>query len=261
LLEEPETGQWSCEVSGFLRARLGVDLTRTIANDAQLAGALVTELDRRGLHSLKLEKEDYGSRCRPLRPPGPASKASSGDDRRDPSHIAIVSEWDTLYGRSLRRVFKADKDVKGFCVDRFAYMRGLDGLLPDQGPSGDGDGAEKKSTSALGGDRRKDGTFIERPEGQSQFDYLRRLAKQMLERDAQLRRLTPDGQGLQAIGVLGNDVHDKLLVLQALQPEFPTAIFFTTDLDARFLHPRERAWTRNLVVASSFGTAIHGRPA
>ena len=79
----------------------------------------------------------------------------------------------------------------------------------------------------------------------------------MHDRDAALR--AGGGQGLQAIGVLGNDVHDKLLVLQALQPEFPTAMFFTTDLDARYLHPKERTWTRNLIVASNFGLRLDDR--
>lgn len=35
-------------------------------------------------------------------------------------------------------------------------------------------------------------------------------------------------------------------------------VFFTIDLDARLLHPGEYAWTRNLVVASGFGLALHG---
>src|SRR5262249_26978822 len=61
------------------------------------------------------------------------------------------------------------------------------------------------------------------------------------------------------------DVYDKLLVLQALRQEFPKATFFTTDLDARMLHPSEVTWTRNLIVASSFGLELrrplqHGIP-
>jgi hypothetical protein len=43
------------------------------------------------------------------------------------------------------------------------------------------------------------------------------------------------------------------LVLQALRPIFPQALFFTTDLDARYLHPDEHEWTRNLIVAAHFG--------
>ena len=62
--------------------------------------------------------------------------------------------------------------------------------------------------------------------------------------------------GFRSIGVFGNDFYDKLLVLQAIRREFPAAIFFTTDLDARYLHPREFQWTRNLVVASSYGLEL-----
>ncbi|MBU0910834.1 MAG: hypothetical protein KJ717_14795, partial [Proteobacteria bacterium] len=50
--------------------------------------------------------------------------------------------------------------------------------------------------------------------------------------------------------------------------KFPDVIFFTTDLDARLLHPDNIKWTRNLVVASSFGlkwqekeTAVQGKTA
>ena len=50
--------------------------------------------------------------------------------------------------------------------------------------------------------------------------------------------------GFKAIGVLGSDVYDKLLILQALKQNFPHAIFFTTDLDARLFPPREIQWTR-----------------
>ncbi|MFM2119581.1 MAG: hypothetical protein RL722_1049 [Pseudomonadota bacterium] len=172
-----------------------------------------------------------------------------------PSQVALVTEWDTLYGRSLRRDFMIDDvDATGFCLHRFAYVRGLDGQLPEQGKA-QGD-VGSKAAAAKDDNRRKDGSFIERPEGQSQFDYLRRLAARLRERDAQLRALHGPEGGIRAIGVLGNDVYDKLLVLQALQADFPTAIFFTTDLDSRLLHPREQAWARNLIVASSYGLSL-----
>ena len=37
--------------------------------------------------------------------------------------------------------------------------------------------------------------------------------------------------------MLGSDVYDKLLILQALRPAFPRAVFFTTDLNARLAYP------------------------
>jgi len=57
--------------------------------------------------------------------------------------------------------------------------------------------------------------------------------------------------------VLGSDVYDKLLILQALKKSFPYVVFFTTDLDARLFHPGELAWTRNLVVASHFDLTLN----
>ena len=48
-------------------------------------------------------------------------------------HIVILSEWDTLYGRSISEAFKsawAPKDPDRV-IGQFSYMRGLDGKLPD----------------------------------------------------------------------------------------------------------------------------------
>jgi hypothetical protein len=244
-------------VAEFFDAR-GVALVRTIGNDGHLAESLIDELTLRGLKALKSEE---------LGPSGPNSGRSpywqichprDGEKPlRSLSHIAVVAEWDTLYGRSLRREFRPAPGERGFCVDSFNYVRGLDGQVPavGQGASESASGP-RPAQGDKDATRRKDGTFVERAEGQSQFDYLRRLAEQMREKDRRVRAASADGMGLRAIGVLGNDVHDKLLVLQALKPEFPNAIFFTTDLDARLLHPREQAWTRNLVVASNFGLRL-----
>ena len=40
---------------------------------------------------------------------------------------------------------------------------------------------------------------------------------------------------------------------------FPNAIFFTTDIDARLLHPDELAWTQNLVIASNFDLRLNNQ--
>jgi hypothetical protein len=257
-----ERPQKTCRLGKHLQDRLGIQFTRTIANDEQLVDAIVAELELRGLRPDFLpgmkdpedpdtdldDKEIYPRVCRPV----------GGGHPSAPSHVAVIGEWDTLYARSLRVPLRAIKKTEGFCVDRFSYLRGLDGALPSSVEADKGAQPAKRSGDAdkKDGDRRKDGTFIERAEGQSQFDYLRRLAKLMSERDKELRRTSADGKGLRAIGVIGSDINDKLLVLQALQPEFPDALFFTTDLDARYLDPREQAWTRNLIVASSYGLRL-----
>ncbi len=40
-------------------------------------------------------------------------------------------------------------------------------------------------------------------------------------------------KGFRAIGILGSDVYDKLLILRALRPRFPDVVFFTNNLDAQ----------------------------
>jgi hypothetical protein len=90
--------------------------------------------------------------------------------------------------------------------------------------------------------------------GQSQYDYLRRMSEQLHKLDKDLRR---EKRGIKAIGVLGSDVFDKLLVLRPLRPQLPEAVFFTTDLDEAFTMGSEITWTRNLVVSSSFGLSLH----
>jgi hypothetical protein len=223
----------------------GISLVRTIGDDKTMAASLTEEL------KLRLPK----SAGAPL-PPVSASQMRERCDKAaadSPQHIAVVTELDTLYGRSLRRQFQYDSigNKAGFCVDRFQYMRGLDGQLPERADANAAAPA-KEAPNAKTDTKDKDGSLIERAEGQSQFDYLRRLAGSLRQRDKDLRARSHGTAGIRAIGVLGNDLHDKLLVLQALKPEFPDAVFFTTDLDVRFLHPREQGWTRNLVVASNF---------
>ena len=243
-------------MEGFMQRR-GISMLRTIGDDRLLANALVTELGKRGLSTRPLEapagtldqkRQAYRDMC--------LVKSQRADS---PSHVALVSEWDTLYGRSLRRQFSIDPETDtGFCVTRLNYVRGLDGVLPERSAAATRDSAAGKD--AGGGDdakdKRKEATLIERAEGQGQYDYLRRLAARLRERDRELRASEVPGAGFRAIGVLGNDLHDKLLVMQALKAEFPNAIFFTTDLDARLLHPREQDWARNLVVSSSFGLRL-----
>jgi len=227
-------------------------LIRTIGTDGALIHALLKELRLRGVDPVP-------------------KKTLDSSEWKEPDSIALISEWDTHYGRSLPETFvqkimeqyenrhKKNTENKTeieksqiYWIHPFSYMRGLDGLLPEDVTLRSSTGTTKEKSEK---EERKE--TVERPEGKSQFDYLRRLARQLRELDAQIRR---DGRpGIQAIGVLGGDVYDKLLVLQAMYRLFPNVIFFTTDLDARLLHPEELKWTRNLVVASSFGLRLHPR--
>jgi len=184
-------------------------------------------------------------------------------------HVAIVSEWDTAYGRALPKAF-ADAFTTAVCQEimrnrgecdeqelelyedhserhlhRFRYMRGIDGTMAARGDSN-----QSKTKSADASDDKDKRTIVERPEGRSQKDYLRRLAGQISALDKKLKFVGE--KGIRAIGVLGSDVYDKLLILRVLRERFPKAVFFTTDLDAVLLHPAQFRWTRNMVVASAF---------
>ncbi len=123
----------------------------------------------------------------------------------------------------------------------YSYLKGLDGQLPAFQSGGDAGSSKRDDNggdSKSGGvDRNGDAKRIERPEGQGQFDYLRRLTDQLVVLDHDLR--VQRRGSIRAIGVLGSDVYDKLLILQALSAQFPDALVFTTDLDARMLHPQQ----------------------
>jgi hypothetical protein len=204
-------------------------------------------------------------------------------------HVVLISEWDTAYGRALpvavanalidaerdrtrprtiaepERTCPRPKTVADFqaCDFRkcypwlhyFSYMRGLDGIIPadkEQGgakPAGAAPGAGKPAGTAGRPLLARATDAAERAEGQAQLDYLLRLGARI----AELR----DEKGTQArifaIGVLGSDPHDKMLILQALRPSLQTTLFFTTDLDARLWHADNANWIRGLIVASRYG--------
>ncbi len=224
-------------------SKAGIDLAYRIPSDFDLSQTLLRELALRNV---------------------------TGD-----AHIAILAEWDSYYGRTLSSEFVAaacihnrHTDADAAChahgpalealanpadqrrlvpsIRQYSYLRGLDGELPG-GESGGSGGGKGKAVLGRAGDRSVDA--LERPEGESQLDYVRRLADR-LEADSENR-------DFRAIGILGSDVYDKLLILQALRKRFPHSLFFTTDLDARLLHPSQYEWTHNLIIASHFGLQLH----
>ena len=193
---------------------------RTIGTDNTLIRLLVDELCGRGL------AEKVGGR------------------------VILLSEWDSIYARSFARALKhrlvcpkrhqAEKDHQ-FDLENYPYLRGLDGANTD--------GAARQVRLVPRGDKPKDDKepSIEWPESRDQRDYVRRLVEQLkLEEDQ-----GGPGQQVRAIGVIGTDVNDKLLLVQALRAAFADRVLFTTDIDARLLHPDAVRYTRNLVVASS----------
>ena len=250
-METPGNQPRADESTETLFARAQIRLTRTIGTDAVLAEQLVQELKRRRVDL----KPCAGKDCNPK--------------------VALISEWDTLYGRSLPRTFaavamnsgsgatgaslkneidKLRRDEWPGWVYRHSYLAGLDGELP---ATGNGKESEKKDDSQarirawyegqLPGMEQNAG---QRPEGRGQLDYVLRLAAALKEEEAK------NGEEFKAIGVLGSDVYDKLLILQALRPAFPRAVFFTTDLNARLAYPAQWLSTRNLIIASHYGLEL-----
>jgi len=173
------------------------------------------------------------------------------------SHIVILSEWDTPYGRSLGTTFeaKASRQNTNDTIEHpskwihpYHYLRGIDGRLPGD-PSKDNQ-RDQEQKSQLG----QKSVTIEATEGLNQSDYLRRLSRQMKEDDSLWER--EDGFGIRAIGLLGSDIYDKLMILRALRPQFPDALFFTNNYDAHFERRDDWEDVHNLVIASPFGSIV-----
>ena len=245
----------------------GLRFFRTIGPDKILTDLLVKELGLRIKGMIPEENTGKAAADLPVKrldlpiegmKPEKNAKKPYPDERK--VHIALISEWDTVYGRNLPDVFIRSVAEKNSLkpddinwIYKFGYMRGIDGQVP---------GKTKVKPTKSGASKKNDTDTekqdIERPVGQSQFDYLRRLAFRLKKFDEEMTK-NNQKRGIQAIGVLGSDVYDKLLVLQAMHKLFPNVIFFTTDIDARLLHPDELLWTQNLVIASNFGLRLNNK--
>ncbi|HEX8524567.1 MAG TPA: hypothetical protein VF669_20090 [Tepidisphaeraceae bacterium] len=239
-----------CSVSAMESVLGELNFHRTILTDELVADELIEELRRRRV-----------------------------DPGNPDHHIACIAEWDTLYGRSLPITFAARgiwSHAKLACtapassdgsgeLERllnsrsmvtdcpwfhpFSYMRGIDGRLP-----GDDVKEKQQQSNKNQKDVEKTSQPQEDPEGLNQTDYLRRLAARLEALDADLKRKS--GEGLKAIGILGSDIYDKLLVMRSLRVRLPGAVYFTNNLDARMFHPSEWAEAKNLVVGSPFGLRL-----
>src|SRR5262245_31917449 len=215
--------------------RGGLKFVRTIAPDDWVLDKLIDELARREIY---VRPQMISGR--PIHP--------------KLSDIVILTEWDTPYGRSLRASFEAkalgksagDGEVRPR-VHPYVYLRGIDGRLP--GDQSKDTQREQEQKTQLG----QNAVAVEATEGLNQSDYLRRLARRMKERNTQLRE---DGLGIRAIGLLGSDIYDKLMILRALRPQFPDAVFFTNNYDAHFERRDDWDVTHNLVIASPFGSTV-----
>ncbi|MFJ4445573.1 hypothetical protein ACIPZ8_26255 [Pseudomonas sp. NPDC089422] len=224
-------------------------LIRTISDDTTMARLLLDEL------KLRHVDPTAGARCQT---PDDEHKCFPEGEWRNANRIALISEWDSFYSRALIQSFRkkiAERptfDPLGMdrvdpWVLRFSYLRGLDGHLPEDTIAK----TEKKTDNT-----RPDFDLspLEKSDGNSQLDYLRRLAEHIAMQDKAYRNAGKSGIG--AIGVLGLDTYDKLLVLQALKNRMPNKVYFSTDLDARMLQRGQAEVTRNLVLASAYGLTL-----
>jgi hypothetical protein len=224
----------------------GLTVKRTIGDDSQLAALVAAELQLRGAST-----------------PHDGVTTGGGEDGR---LIVLVTERDSSYGSLFKATLENSlaKQIasRGGAARRppvlreITYLRGLDGKIPgeksdsDEGPSGKSR-AEEPQIDPL---RAPDSESIP-ASGRSQFDYLRRLEQQLVNLDRQGRERKEGG--IVAIGVIGSDIYDKLLILRALRKHFPRTWFFSTDVDAELSQPAEYPTTRNLLVASHFGLVLH----
>jgi hypothetical protein len=214
---------------------------RTVATDETVLKEAIFELERRRIPVIAQTKPD----SRPL------SKLA---------HVVIVSEWDTAYGRSLSTTFASlasgltaneiieNPDKPPPWIHTYHYLRGIDGQLPGDPAKDNQRDSGQKSSSA------QESVPVEATEGLNQSDYLRRLARQL--KSSHVRWQREDGFGIRAIGLLGSDIYDKLMILRALRPEFRDVIFFTNNYDAHFERRDDWEETRNLIIASPFGSAL-----
>jgi hypothetical protein len=217
----------------------GLRFIRTVARDDLVLGTLIEELKVRGIDV-------------------------SHQDQEDGDKVVVLTEWDSPYGRSLATTFAALASNQGYSdlieepdlwpkrILSYRYLRGIDGRLPGEQAKTAGAGAENKP--------KGEGTVQPKPEeateGMDQSDYLRRLARKLKKEDLISQR---ENKGrMRAIGLLGADIYDKLMILRALRPEFPDAIFFTNNFDAHFERHADWSDVRNLIIVSPFGSTLPG---
>lgn len=208
---------------------------RTPLTDDHVAEALVDELKRRGVRFA----------------------TSAGNDETEQGDIVLVSEFDTSYGRELPLGFLDAAGVEdatevlnqpGSRWHWITFARGLDGRYGAVANDSSGRGDAPDGRKAAVGDE---------PRGTNQTDSLRRLAEQLLELHESRQRAGKPG--IVALGVLGGDVYDKLLMFRALRPLLENTLFFTNDLEAWLWDAQELRTTRNVIVASPFGLRLGER--
>lgn len=253
----------------WILLRAGIELKHSIGSDDQLFDALTQELERRRVKFerdrviLIAEWDSFYGRVLPVE--FTAAVCHRVANRSDEEYRTIEEEkWKRIKAACPTPDEAVDFQMRppdgkkglGLNVWRYSYLRGLDGEVPD----GDKGAATKGNESKPIKSALFETKVLERPVGTSQFDYAQRLADS-IEREvtfaSKYGKNKNDYQNpIAAVGILGSDAYDALLILQALRDRFPRAVFFTTDLDSRLVYADEYHWTRNLVIASHYGLEL-----
>ncbi len=248
------TSYESCEQEFYHRlANANVRLVYDVGSDDRLFGALVEELERRqvrlGWDAVILigEWDSFYGRALPIEFRAAACAKVATFSEADLKQILVpttIKSWCPTVARAIDLQIQRPADYESLTLNvfRYSYLSGLDGEVP-----GDDSVIAGRGEKAKTGDQLKDAQR-ERPEGTGQLDYVRAL----------VARIHDEGEGARAIGILGTDPYDSLLIIKALRPSFPHAIFFTVALDARHLHQSEYKSTRNMVTAAPFGLQLDG---
>ena len=149
--------------------------------------------------------------------------------------IALIGNWDTFYAKSLRLTFS-----EVACNNIYRW-------------SGSDLGNSERCLNRQKGVHPLKKTVMS-PEdfGITQYSYT--SAEEEYDKQAlisNIKRSKP-----RAIGILGTAPKDTLLILQGLKKQFPGVLFFTTNLDFKYLQNSEQKQSRNLIVASQFGLQL-----
>ena len=159
------------------------------------------------------------------------------NDKNKALRLVVFTESDTIYSKAIVHELEKQLEQTKVRLEVYSYLQALDGRPEEARAPAAPSGSKPPdiATLLLQGSAISETSF-----GTSQFDYLRRAA------------IGLEGNVV-AVGILGSDIYDKMLVLQAVRPRLSSAIFFTTDLDALYLEREMQPFTRNLVVASADG--------
>jgi hypothetical protein len=258
----------------------GIEIKHSIGSDDQLFESLIHELERRRVKFqrdaviLIAEWDSFYGRVMPVeftaRVCHRIAERSLEESRAIPAErLKRIQDNCATIHQAIDLQLGDPVGTRGMGLNlwRYSYLRGLDGEVADGGKADATKGSGTKSVKSMFGE------LHERPVGTSQFDYAQRLAAR-IERDmaeqanwqkasaeddpaSTLTHERPEHQPPAAIGILGSDAYDALLILQAMRERFPGVIFFTTDLDGRLLFAEDYRSTRNLVIASHYGLELY----